>query len=67
MEPMRHLLSSKAVFLWSPELKSAFQASKLEVAKQCEAGVWTLNPALPTALASDCSKTAIGAWLTQKH
>ena len=53
MEPLRHLLSSKIAFLWSPELKSAFQTSKLEVERQCKAGVRTFDLALPTALATD--------------
>ena len=67
MEPFRHLLSSKAAFSWSPQLEAAFQASKVEVAKQCHAGVRSFNPALPTATATDWSKTAMGVWMTQKH
>ena len=67
MEPLRHLLSSKAAFSWSPELDAAFQASKVEVVKQCHAGVRSYDPALPTATATDWCKTAMGVWLTQKH
>jgi hypothetical protein len=67
MEPFRHLLSSKSTFSWSPDLEAAFQASKVEVARQCEAGVRAFDPTLPTALATDWCKTAMGYWLTQKH
>ena len=67
MEPLRHLLSSKAAFSWSPELDAAFQASKVEVVKQCHAGVRSFDPALPTATATDWCKTAMGVWMTQKH
>ena len=67
MAPFKHLLSSKAAFTWSPDLDAAFQASKVEVAKQCAAGVRAFDPALPVALATDWCKTAMGFWLTQKH
>ena len=52
MLPFRHLLSNKIPFSWSPDLE---QASKLENIRQCEEGVRTFDPALPTALASDWS------------
>ena len=35
MKPIRHLLSSKVPFAWSPELEIAFQASKKDIIKQC--------------------------------
>ena len=67
MQPFRHLLSSKSSFSWSPELEQAFQASKQEVVRQCEEGVRSFNPSLPTALATDWSKMAMGYWLCQKR
>ena len=67
MAPFKHLLSSKVPFSWSPDLEAAFQASKLEVVRQCEEGVRTFDPSLPTALATDWSKTGMGYWLTQKR
>ena len=67
MQPFRHLLSSKSSFSWSPELEEAFQASKQEVVRQCEEGVRSFNPSLPTALATDWSKMAMGFWLCQKR
>ena len=67
MAPFRHLLSSKVPFQWSPELQTAFDASKQEILRQCEQGVRSFDNNLPTALATDWSKTGIGYWLTQKH
>ena len=67
MAPFRHLLSTKVPFQWSEELQSAFEASKLEIVAQCEKGVRSFDPKLPTALATDWAKIGIGFWLTQKH
>jgi hypothetical protein len=67
MAPFRHLLSFKVPFQWSAELQAAFDASKQEILAQCEKGVRSFDPSLPTALATDWSKLGIGYWLTQKH
>ena len=67
MLPFRHLLSSKVPFSWSPDLDSAFKASKLEIVRQIEKGVRTFDPSKPTALATDWSKFGMGFWLCQKH
>ena len=67
MAPFRHLLSTKVPFAWSPELDAAFHLSKKEVVRQCELGVHTFDPNLPTALACNWSKLACGFWLCQKH
>ena len=67
MAPFRHLLSSKVPFQWSAELQLAFDASKQEILKQCEKGVRSFDPSLPTALATDWAKLGIGYWLTQQH
>jgi hypothetical protein len=67
MQPMKHLLSTKIPFSWSPELEAAFEESKREVVRQCELGVRTFDPTLPTALATDWCKTGMGYWLTQKR
>ena len=67
MLPFKHLLSSKNSFTWSAELEQAFIASKEEVVRQCELGVRSFNPDLPTALATDWCKTGMGYWLTQKR
>ena len=53
MQPFRHLLSSKVPFYWSAELDEAFEASKKEIVKQCEAGVKSFDMNLPPALATD--------------
>ena len=67
MLPFRHLLSTKAPFQWSPDLEKAFKASKDEIVRQCMTGVRNFDPNLPTALATDWSKLAMGHWLCQKH
>ena len=67
MFPFRHLLSTKTAFQWSPELEKAFSESKLEIIRQCELGVKSFDPRLPTVLATDWSKQAMGLWLCQKH
>ena len=67
MQPFKHLLSTKAPFQWSPDLEAAFQASKEKIVRQCKAGVKSFDPNLPTALATDWSKRAMGFWLCQKH
>ena len=66
MAPFRKLLSSKLPFLWSPELESAFQASKTEIIEKCALGVRKFEPQRITALATDWSRLAVGCWLTQK-
>ena len=67
MAPFRHLLSSKVPFEWSDELQAAFEASKREIVAQCEKGVRSFDPKLPTALATDWAKLGLGFWLCQKH
>ena len=67
MLPFRHLLSSKTPFSWSPDLEIAFQEAKLEIIRQCEEGVRSFDPNLPTALATDWSRVGMGFWLCQKH
>ena len=63
IQPFCHLLYSKSAFSWSLELEHTFTSSKQEVVKQCEEGVRSFNPALPTVLATDWSKMAMGFWL----
>ena len=67
MLPFKHLLSSKVPFSWSPELQTAFEQSKLEIVRQCKEGVRAFDPSLPTCLATDWSKMAMGYWLCQKR
>ena len=67
MAPFKPLLSSKAAFSWSAELEAAFQESKREIVRQCQAGVRAFDPNRATALATDWSKSGMGFWLAQKH
>ena len=39
----------------------------MEIVRQCEEGVRSFNPSLPTALATDWSRVGMGCWLCQKH
>ena len=64
IELLRHLLLSKEAFLWLPEIEATFQATKVEVVRQCKTRVCSFDSTLPTALAADWSKMAIGVWLT---
>ena len=66
MQPFRHLLSSKVPFYWDGGMDKAFEASKLEIVRQCEKGVRSFTPNAPTALATDWSKYGMGFWLAQK-
>ena len=43
------------------------KASKREIVAQCEKGVRSFDPKLPTALATDWAKLGLGFWLCQKH
>ena len=53
MAPFRHLLSSKEVFAWTPDLEVAFSTSKAEIIKAIERGADIFNPLLPTCLCTD--------------
>jgi len=48
-------------------MQTAFDASKQEILAQCEKGVRSFDPKLPTALATDWAKLGLGFWLCQKH
>ena len=39
----------------------------MEIVRQCEEGVRSFDPSLPTALATDWSRVGMGFWLCQKH
>ena len=67
MFPFRQLLRPQVPFVWTKELEDAFQASKLEIIRQCEQGVRLFTMTAPTGLATDWSKNSMGWWLVQKH
>ena len=65
--PFRQLLRPQVPFYWSDELEALFVECKEEIIRQYEKGVRLYDMSLPTALASDWSKTCMGFWLVQKH
>ena len=67
MEPFRHLLSSKAKFVWNEDLDDAFQNSKAEIIAAIKHGVEIFDLERRTCLRSDWSKSGIGYFLSQKH
>ena len=67
MEPFRHLLNSKAKFVWNEDLDDAFQNSKAEITAAIKHGVEIFDLERRTCLRSDWSKSGIGYFLSQKH
>ena len=67
MQPFRQLLKPGTRFVWNDHLNSLFKESKRAIVKEIEEGVRIFNPAKPTCLTTDWSKTGIGFWLFQKH
>ena len=67
MIPFRELLNRRGEFYWDDAIESIFEESKRKISESIEEGVRTFEPNRPTCLATDCSKTAIGFTLSQKH
>ena len=67
MQPFRQLLKPGTKFVWNDHLNNLFEESKCAIVKEIEEGVRIFDPAKPTCLATDWSKTGIGFWLFQKH
>ena len=64
---MRHLLSPKQKFEWTPEIDAAFERSKKLIVDEIKKGVEIFEPGRPTCLRPDWSKQGIGYFLLQKH
>ena len=67
MNPFRELLKKGGQFTWNENLEKAFNAAKAAIIKKIEQGVRIFEKNRKTCLATDWSKTGIGAWLLQKH
>ena len=67
MEPFRELLKKGSQFKWSEDLEKAFKIVKATISRKIEKGVRIFEKHRKTCLATDWSKTGIGAWLLQKH
>ena len=66
MHPIRHLLSPKTHFEWTPQLERLFQQSKEVIVDKITEGVKLFDPQLPTCLATDFSGKGVGFLLLQK-
>lgn len=67
MEPFRKLMKKGSQFMWNKDLDEAFKAAKATIKRKIEKGVRIFEKNRKTCLATDWSKTGIGAWLLQKH
>ena len=67
MEPFRKLMKKGSQFVWNEDLEKAFKAAKVTIKRKIEKGVRIFEKNRKTCLATDWSKTGIGAWLLQKH
>ena len=67
MKPFRLLLKKNTKFEWSDDLETAFKAAKQEIMRQIHAGVKMFDINRTTCIATDWSKTGIGAYLLQKY
>ena len=67
MMPFRRLLKKGSQFEWTTELDDALRAAKVEIVKEIRKGVRIFDKGRTTCLATDWSKSGIGAWLLQKH
>ena len=67
MQPFQQLLKPGTRFVWNDHFNNLFEESKRAIVKEIEEGVHIFDPAKPTCLITDWSKTGIGFWLFQKH
>ena len=67
MAPFREFLSPKVKFVWSPQLDSIFEESKVRIIEAIREGVKIFDPKRRTCLRTDWSKKGIGYLLAQKH
>ena len=67
LEPFRPFMSPYQPFEWTPELESAFQASKVSIIHEIHRGVEIFDPHRLTCLCTDWSKKGVGYFLVQKH
>ena len=67
MKPFRVLLKPGTKFAWGAELDNAFQASKVKVVEEVQAGVRHFSRDRTTCLCPDWSQKGLGFSLVQKH
>ena len=67
MAPFRNLLKKNSKFTWNEDLETSFKKAKKQIAKEIEKGVRIFEKHRTTCLATDWSRSGVGAWLLQKH
>ena len=67
MEPFRNLMKKGSQFKWDESLEKSFTEAKSTILRKIEKGIRIFEKDRKTCLATDWSKTGIGAWLLQKH
>ena len=67
MAPFRCLLKKNSKFVWNEHMETAFRKAKEQIAKEITKGIKIFERNRTTCLATDWSKSGIGAWLLQKH
>ena len=66
MKPFRELLKKGSQFNWTDALNESFEAAKTKIIMEIKKGVKIYEKDRRTCLATDWSKTGIGAWLLQQ-
>ena len=67
MEPFRKLMKKGSQFKWDESLDAAFEEAKSTIIKKVQKGIRIFEKDRKTCVATDWSKTGIGAWLLQKY
>ena len=67
MAPFRNLLKKNSKFTWNEDLETSFKKAKKQIAKEIEKGIRIFEKHRTTCLATDWSRSGVGAWLLQKH
>ena len=67
MSPFRELLKKNSKFTWNQDMETAFKEAKQQIAREITKGIKIFEKHRTTCLATDWSRTGVGAWLLQKH
>ena len=67
MAPFRDLLRKTSKFTWNEDMETAFKEAKQQIAKEITRGIKIFDKHRTTCLATEWSRTGVGAWLLQKH
>ena len=67
MAPFRSLLKKNSKFIWNEEMETSFRKAKKQIAREIVKGIKIFEKHRTTCLATDWSRSGVGAWLLQKH